>query len=662
MHNKLFVSKIRNSFYQSLLLVVFIFSSLNQSKAQKSNSRIQQPFDLDWSFKKDTIPSGPEKPTFDDSQWRKVDVPHDWSIEDLPNQKEGSVMGPFSKESIGGHHTGYTVGGKAWYRKSFTLTFVDAGKTVYIQFDGVYMNSKVWINGHFLGNHPSGYTPFYYNLTPWLNAVGKENTIAVQVNNDGNSSRWYTGSGIYRHVWLTKTNPVHLDVWGVYVTTPKVTTSSAEISLISTVLNESKAVSNAEVITEIIANNGKVVGESKSALKIAAFAKADNNQTVTLKNPQLWSPDIPYLYKVRTTITINGKQADQLLTTFGIRDIQINAQQGLLVNGKRVILKGGCIHHDYGPLGSAAIDRAEERKIELLKQNGFNAIRCSHNPPSQTFLDICDRLGMLVIDEAFDMWNKSKTSDDYHLYFKEWWNKDLTNMMLRDRNHPSIILWSIGNEVPDRADSIGFETRRMLSKRVKELDPTRKITEAICKTPQWDKKSPLMYKDLDVAGYNYQLEKYEPDHAKFPDRVFVGTETFPMLALENWEMAKNNTWTLGSFVWTAIDYIGEVGCGIYGFIPKKDDRIDVEWPTFTAKCGDLDIIGNKNPISYYRDVVWGNSKIEMFSRIACPDNMFVFSTRWSWPDERKSWTWPGLEGKKMNIAVYTRCQEVQIVF
>ncbi len=643
----------------SLLSCAVMFVSTNMI-AQGSTTRIHKLFDEGWSFKKDNVATGPEKAVFDASDWQKIDLPHDWSIEDLPNQTPGSIQGPFSKDAVSGHHTGYTVGGTGWYRKTFKLDKSDQGKIVYIQFDGVYMNSDVWINGHHLGNHPNGYTPFYYNLTPHLSPVGQENVIAVQVKNEGVNSRWYTGSGIYRHVWLTTVNPVHLDMWGVHITTPKVSSSIAEVLSTSTVLNTGKTNMQITLKTNLIDAKGKIAGTTKKEILVPANSKAVVEQKIDIINPKLWSPENPQLYKSQTTVLINGKSVDNLTTTFGVRDIKIDAQQGLLVNGKRVILKGGCIHHDYGPLGSAAIDRAEERKIEVLKTNGYNAIRCSHNPPSQIFLDICDRLGMLVIDEAFDMWNKSKISDDYHLYFKDWWNKDLTNMILRDRNHPSIILWSVGNEVPDRADSIGYVTRRMLVKRVHELDPTRKVTEAICRTPQWDKKTPQMFQDLDVAGYNYQLERYEPDHAKFPNRVIVGTETFPELALENWEMAKANSYVLGSFVWTAIDYIGEVGCGIYGFTSKKGEMINVEYPTFTAKCGDFDIIGNKNPASFYRDVVWERSKIEMLVKTPIPENMFLFKTRWGWADEQKSWTWPGKEGQKMNVVVYTRCQTVKL--
>jgi beta-galactosidase len=642
------------------LLTVFVNLSESKMLAQNGIGRICKSFDQNWSFKKDNTVADPEKVSFDASSWRKVNVPHDWSIEDLPNQTPGSISGPFSKEAVSGHHTGYTVGGTAWYRKTFTLSSVEQEKNVYIQFDGVYMNSDVWINGHHLGNHPNGYTSFYYNLTPYLLPAGKENMIAVQVKNEGVNSRWYTGSGIYRHVWLTIVNPIHIDVWGVNVTTPKVTSSSAEVQLATNIVNEGKTNMEITLNTNLIDAKGKLVGTTKSNVMLAANGKTEVKQKINIVNPKLWSPETPQLYKAQTTVFVNGKQLDNLTTTFGVRDIKIDAKQGLVINGKRVILKGGCIHHDYGPLGSAAIDRAEERKIELLKSNGFNAIRCSHNPPSQTFLDICDRMGMLVIDEAFDMWLRSKTAEDYHMYFKEWWNKDLTNMILRDRNHPSIVLWSIGNEVPDRADSIGMETRRMLVKRVRELDPTRKITEAICRTPNWDKKTPAIFQDLDVAGYNYQLEKYEPSHKEFPDRVIVGTETFPELTLEYWEMAKANRYVLGSFVWTAIDYIGEVGCGIYGFTSKKDEMINVEWPTFTAKCGDFDITGNKNPASYYRDVVWERSKIEMLVKNPVPEGMFLFKTRWGWADEQKSWTWPGKENKKMNVVVYSRCQSVKL--
>lgn len=641
----------------SLLSCAVMFVSTNMI-AQGSTTRIHKLFDEGWSFKKDNVATGPEKAVFDASDWQKVDLPHDWSIEDLPNQTPGSIQGPFSKEAVSGHHTGYTVGGTAWYRKTFTTQPEDKGKTVYIQFDGVYMNAKVWINGHYLGNQPYGYTPFYYDLTPYLLPAGKDNLIAVQVKNEGNNSRWYTGSGINRHVWLTKVNPVHVDVWGVYVTTPKVSKTTAEVQLISTIKNVGKSNSALTVVNQLIDSKGKIVATTRSNVSVSAENKVEVTQKLSMKNPQLWSPETPYLYKAKTIVLINGKVSDETFTTFGVRDIVINAEQGLLINGNPVKLKGGCLHHDNGPLGTSDLERANERKISILKANGFNAVRCSHNPPSQSFLDICDRLGMLVIDEAFDMWNKAKTAEDYHIYFNEWWNKDLTNIIHRDRNHPSVFLWSVGNEIPERADSIGLATRKILVQRVRELDPSRKVTEAIHRTANWEKKTPAIFQELDVCGYNYQWTKYESDHQSFPQRVMVGTESYPTQLLENWQMAEKHPYVLGDFVWTAFDYIGESILNSTATLLKSEERKITEWPSFNSNVGDFDLIGNKKPQSYYHDVVWRNSKIEMLVKETIPENKVEYVDRWGWPEMHKSWNWS--VGKVMQVIVYSRCETVKL--
>ena len=651
--------KIHKSHRLSLIAIMFLFS-LPYIMAENHQTRIIKSFDADWSFKKDNIASGPERITFDASGWRKVDLPHDWSIEDLPNQISDSLIGPFDKGAIGTINTGYTIGGTAWYRKSFVLSPKEIGKTVYIQFDGVYMNSDVWINGHHLGNHPYGYTPFYYNLTQYLQSAGKENVIAVQVKNEGVNSRWYSGSGIYRHVWLTMVNAVHVDVWGTYVTTPKVSKAAADVQVVTSVKNASQSNAVVTLQTQLIDANSKIVGNLKSNATIPAGGKIDVKQTIALSNPQLWSLEFPNLYKAKVTVLTNNKEEDATNTVFGVRDIKMDAQNGLLINDAKVIVKGGCMHHDYGPLGSAAIDRAEERKIEILKANGFNAIRCSHNPPSQIFLDICDRLGMLVMDEAFDMWLKQKNPDDYHLYFKEWWNKDLTNMILRDRNHPSIFLWSVGNEIPDRVDSIGLEIRRQLVNRVHELDPGRKVTEAICRTPQWEKKTPPAFKDLDVAGYNYRMDKYESDHENYPQRIMIGTETYPDKILENYTMAEKHSYVLGDFVWTAMDYMGETGCGVNMLDTAKIYRHNIGWPWFNAYTGNIDLIGNKKTPSYYRDVVWRNRAIVMAVHSPIPAGMVENVSGFGWPNETLSWTWPGAEGKSLQIRVFSRAPIVRL--
>lgn len=649
------------------LLAVLVFTVTNLL-AQNDLSSRTRPLDTDWSFQKNESVTGPEKTSFDDSNWRKLELPHDWSVEDLPNQIPDSIVGPFIKSSPSGTFDGFISGGKAWYRNTFQLDKGDQGKTVYLQFDGVYMNSDVWVNGHHLGNHPYGYTPFYFDLTPYLQPAGKENVIAVQVKNEGKNSRWYPGSGIYRHVWLTIVNPLHVDVWGVNVTTPKVSKSSAEVQLVTTVRNSGKNDAVFAVQTKLIDKNSKVVGVTKSNSTVKAGGKIDVLQKMELENPKLWSTQNPNLYKAEVAILENNKEKDIVETSFGVRDIKIKAQQGLTINGVSTKLKGGCIHHDYGPLGAAAIYRAEERKIELLKANGFNAIRLSHNPPSQQFLDICDRLGMLVINEAFDAWEKTKFQDDYHLYFKEWWDKDLTSMILRDRNHPSIILWSIGNEIRERADTTGIKIRKMLKKRVQELDSSRMVTEAICdfwdarRTYNWEEHTPEAFKTLDVGGYNYMHNKYESDHQKYPERIMFGAESYPSKALENWQLIEKNPYIIGDFVWTAMDYRGEAGCGFSTLVPESQTkkRVFLKWPWFNAFCGDLDFVGDKKPQSFYRDVVWRRSKIEMFVHKPIPEGMKEIVNDWGWPDVLKCWNWSGQENKKMNVVVYTRCQTVKL--
>ena len=647
----------------SLLLVPFFLFAQTKSKLPVVSAR-NIPFDAGWLFIKDTI-SNAAQVNYNDAAWRKLDLPHDWSIEDLPGQTPDSIIGPFKRTSPGGIFTGYTIGGTGWYRKRFVTAKTWQSKIVTIHFDGVYMNSDVWLNGHPLGNHPYGYTPFYYDLTPYLNPEGQQNILAVRVQNEGLNSRWYSGSGIYRHVWLTATAPVYIDPWGVYITTPEVSGNKATVAIQTSVTNKQASQHTIDIVNTLFSPAGRAIGEIRQQVKVNANASEIIEQSVAVTNPLLWSTATPYLYRSVTEVREGTTLLDRVETTFGIRSIHVDAANGLSINGKKVLLKGGCMHHDNGPLGAAAIDRAEERKIELLKANSFNAVRLSHNPPSQQLLDACDRLGMFVIDEAFDAWEKTKMPQDYARYFKDWWQSDLEAMLRRDRNHPSVIIWSIGNEIPERVDSAGMRITEQLAKKVRALDATRPITEAHCKfwdhpKYNWDTTAPA-FAWLDIGGYNYLWQLYEPDHQKFPNRVMMGTESLPKEALENWNMAEKHPYVIGDFVWTAFDYLGEASTGNASLDSTKKKRRLLRYPWFGAWCGDLDLTGNKKPQSYYRDVVWRVRPIAMAVHEPVAPGLVENMSDWGWPLELQSYTWPGAEGKIVQVRVFSRAPMVRLL-
>jgi len=656
-----------------LALQSFTAFSAAPAKLNRENN-----FDLNWRFLKADAP-GAEAPAFNDSSWRTVDLPHDWSIEDLSpatanppspvtsptNSATGRgrgranfpVVGPFSPESPGGTATGYTLGGTGWYRKHFTLDNQAVGKQVSIQFDGVYMDSDVWLNGHHLGNHPYGYTPFAYDLTEFLNPPGQENVLAVRVRNLGKNSRWYSGSGIYRHVVLQVTDPLHIGQWGVSVTTPQVTKQKATVNVVTTIENGMNAETPLTLRIKLLGPTGRTLQAGETNIQLAAGAKLEVPLAVEIKSPPLWSLDAPALCRAKVEILAGGKTVDAITTTFGIREIKFSVENGFMLNGVPVKLFGACMHQDNGPLGSEAIDRAEERRVELLKANGFNAIRTSHNPPSSVFLDACDRLGILVMDEAFDCWEKSKNPDDYGKYFDDCWQRDLDSMILRDCNHPSVILWSIGNEINERADDSGYVIAKKLSDEVRRLDPTRPVTEAICGF--WDhpgkpwSDTEKAFSFLDVGGYNYQDGQYGNDHQKFPNRIMIGTESYPNATANIWRTVEKDPWVLGDFVWTGMDYIGEAGLGAARVGNERNVYFD-------AYCGDLDLCGFKKAPSYYRDVVWGRSDLEVFVHRPIPAGQRESVSGWGWPDELASWTWPGQENQTMKVAVYSQCDTVRL--
>jgi beta-galactosidase len=574
---------------------------------------------------------------------------------------ESTRIGPFDPtESPSAHFTGNTVGGIGWYRKHFTIN--ETGQRVAVRFDGVYMNPEVWINGHRLGEHPHGYTSFEFELTPHLKPG--ENVLAVRVRNEGRNSRWYSGSGIYRHVWLTVTDPIHVPTWGVFVTTPEISPAKALVKIASEVRNGSATETEVIVRARLLNAAGEVIKTAEGKLAVPSHETRSLEQTIEVPSPRLWSLETPNLYSAEVEVVADGKIADMVSTKFGIRKIEVDAKNGFRINGQPLELKGGCIHHDSGPLGAAAIDRAEERKVELLKANGFNAIRSSHNPPSPALLEACDRLGMLMIDEAFDQWNEPKENNHqgYQRFFRDWWQRDIASMVRRDRNHPCVIMWSVGNEIPEqfRAGDIGMRLR----KEVLSHDPTRLITQAISSdwgkvANDWANLSDPAFTHLDVAGYNYLPQHYENDHRRHEDRVILTTESFPKDAFDYWQLVEKHPYVIGDFVWTAMDYLGEAGIA-HAVLSNEKNPFFMPWPWFNAWCGDLDLCGFKKPQSYYRDVVWRRSPIEMAVHMSIPPGLTEVLSWWAWPNEARSWNWPGQERKPLQVSVYTRCNKVRL--
>ena len=669
----------------------------SRSATQYPEQSRDQSFDDGWRFYRGDAP-GAEDSAFDDAAWRKLDLPHDWSIEDLPPlAADGqsalwndctcpTEIGPFSKSrSEGRPATAWTVGGVGWYRKSFATPRRPNEGRVSLRFDGVYMNSELWINGKKALIHPHGYTSFELDLTPYLREPGP-NVLAVKVNNSGKNSRWYSGSGIYRHVWLTVTEPVYVPLWGVSIAATDVSPSAATIAVSVQVKNGASAASDVTVRLALKDADANVAVAAHETQSIPSNETSEVKLAPVVNHPRLWSPTGPHLYRADVEIVVNNKVVDRVSTTFGIRKIEVDAAHGLRINGESVKLMGGCMHHDNGILGSAAIDRAEQRRVELMKTNGFNAIRCSHNPPSPAFLEACDRLGMMVIDEAFDMWKIAKdgNENDYHLYFNDWWQRDLDAMVLRDRNHPSVVLWSIGNEIPERADPGGVAIAKQLTDRIRQLDSTRPITAAINRLtkagadgkqrPWSDTDAAFQY--LDVAGYNYEYKRFEADHARKPDRVMLETESFALEAAPIWDTVHSMPSVIGDFVWTAMDYLGESGLGSARLVDADKPPLKLSpdsnlppgtvfggtsFPWFNAYCGDIDLIGNKKPQSYFRDVVWGRSKLEMAVLRPAPSGKVQRPTTWGWYDELRSWTWTPDKDQPLTVRIYTTGDHIKLL-
>lgn len=604
--------------------------------------------DEDWRFHPGEAQDA-TKPDYDETGWRVLDLPHDYSIE-LPRDPH----------SPSGASNGFFPMGVGWYRKTFSLHGDAKGQKVLVEFEGIYMNAEVWLNGHFLGRHPYGYTSFWHDLTPYASFDEEGNVLAVRVDNAAQlNSRWYSGSGIYRHVWLTVVDPVHLAPWGTYITTPRIESGAAVVRARFTVENGAGSAREAAVRCRILGPDGREAGRMEGRLKIEADASGEIEQECRIAGPQLWSPESPHLYRLEAEVLADGKAVDAAAVPFGIRSFSFDAERGFVLNGRRMKLRGGCAHHDDGPLGAASFDRAEERKVELLKASGYNAVRCAHNPPAPAFLDACDRLGLLVIDEAFDCWREGKNPYDYHISFDDWWRRDIASMVRRDWNHPSVIMWSIGNELVERGRPEGAGIARSLADYVRSLDPTRPVTAAVNGVKDWIALDGL-FAVLDVCGYNYQYRQYRPDHDRHPGRIMFGSESAPKEAFENWQEIEALDHVVGDFVWTSLDYLGESGIGRVHFDGDGAPFLG-EYPWHQANCGDLDLCYGKRPQSYYRDILWRRGdELYIAVHTPVPAGKEPVVTYWGWEDVRPSWTWPGREGEMVKVDVYSACDEVEL--
>ena len=666
---------------KKITLIVALCSISMSLMAQR-----MQSFDLGWRFYRgDAINA--EAMEYDDSEWREVIVPHDFSMEPVAYSHDyrektpdwgNWQIGPFSRLSIGDWDSGQTVGGEGWYRKSFNLNIGSASLDEYLKstrvnlrFDGVYNQAEVWVNGKKAAINVYGYMPFVVSLNEILKDKAYRNasderkvTVAVKSVNQGLNCRWYSGSGIYRHVWLETTSALHLDEWDTYIDASQMMGKNAQVKVNAKVFNETGSASDGIVKTEIVDADGKVVATASEAFN--GSGSQNVAMQIALKSPKLWSVDSPYRYKARVSVQKGDTKFDEITIPFGVRTIEFSAEKGFLLNGKSVKLRGGCAHHDNGLLGAAAIDRAEVRKVELMKAQGYNAIRCSHNLPTVAFLNACDSLGMLVIDEVFDQWEEPKRKDDYSNDFskekkmirdgkfvgigKTNFEYDAALMVRRDRNHPSIIMWSIGNEIAQRSDvPRGKEIADAITKAIKAEDTTRPTTMGFndywdrqAQKFTWDKDSPRGFEYLDVCGYNYETRRYESDHEKFPKRIIYGSESYPNAVAENWNLIEKHPYLIGDFVWTAVDYIGEAG--LSHALERSDRGAWIQllaWPWFNAWCGDIDLVGIKKPQSYYRDIVWRQRKIAMAVRPSVPDGEREDALGWCWTAEENHWNWFG---------------------
>ncbi|WP_197456772.1 glycoside hydrolase family 2 TIM barrel-domain containing protein [Cephaloticoccus primus] len=712
-----------------------VAKSVDNAAPHSDGPRSKCLFDEQWRFQLGDV-AGAEAAGFDDGAWRTVDLPHDWSIE-LPRDPKAPTGGA----------GGFFQNGIGWYRKTLAVDPARAGQRVVLEFEGVYCNAEVFVNGQHTGvKQPYGYVPFSVDLSEAVQAAlaaggaaPQPITVAVRVDNERQpSSRWFTGSGIYRHVWLHTFSPTHIATDDFKLTTTSLSAAEAVLRVEAGVVSATQSAGAVSLDFAVYAPDGAQVAQARAAGELAGAAtRARIVADLKIPAPQAWSPDSPSLYRV--VAQLRGAQSsgrggndtapneqvfdllDEVTVTTGLRTLAWSAERGLLLNGQPIKLNGGNVHHDNGILGAAAFDRAEERKVELMKAAGFNAVRTAHNPHSIAFLNACDRLGLLVLDDMFDGWAEAKTAADYHLHFAEWYARDVEAWIRRDWNHPAVIFWCIGNEVFERGKPEGVAIAKKLAALVRSLDASRPVTSAVNgawgEEEFWKSLDPF-FAELDVGGYNYELasrdtSEREPgrskfhklyprlthvrDHERVPQRLMVATESFQSEVFANWQATRDHSYVLGDFVWTALDYLGESTIGVT-FPPGLKELHHWEhgtllgwpWPWAGAYCGDIDLTGWRKPVSYYREIVWngekaGARKLYMAVQEPPPQPQSGLSgavpatppiaageaevpapeeawrpTLWAMAPALPLWDWPQSEGKWLTVEVYSRYDSVRL--
>ncbi len=641
-----------------MLKIVLTFFFAVQIGALHAQGFGQSTSITDWKFNLGDVKYG-ENELLDDSKWEQVQVPHDWSVHQTPSPHYASCMG-------------YLPGGIGWYRTRVTIPAASSDKRFYVYFEGVYNKSEVYINGRWLGKQYDGYTSFMYDITPYVKP-GNDNILAVRVDHSNDAdSRFYTGSGIYRPVRLVESNPTHIDLWGVFYRAASVEEKSAVITVETTLKKEKTQTADIEILHELFNKEGKVVASAKKKVTLSDYKTYTASQTLTVANPVRWGIDNPYLYQLKTTVTENGKKVDESVVRVGLRSLKFDPDKGFALNNQWMKVKGVCMHHDAGVLGAAVPKNVWKARILQLKEIGCNAIRMSHNPQSADVYDLCDELGMLVMDEPFDEWEypKKKWLEGWNVgepgfqgaasYFREHGKETLTSMILRDRNHPCVFMWSIGNEVDYPNDPYthpildkegigqyhvqGFQPGQPSAQRlgdiaaelaavVRNLDRSRPVTGALAGAVMSNETT--FPQVLDVVGYNYTEDRYKMDHERFPKRILYGSEN--RSDIEAWKSVAENDFIFGQFIWTASDYLGE----------------SHPWPSRCFPSGLLDLSHHIKPIGYFRQSLWSEKPMVYVGTAPKTGRMFH-----NWFDTRKSWNYQG--GDSIRVVCYTNCDEVEL--